>query len=75
VASSYGLSLLLYENAEENTEDIVRLSHGCLLVLIETRDDPALFNVPEFVLRLQRITNISSIMREVHSRKNTILLL
>eukprot|EP00026_Physarum_polycephalum_P003151 Phypoly_transcript_03160.p1 GENE.Phypoly_transcript_03160~~Phypoly_transcript_03160.p1 ORF type:complete len:475 (-),score=55.20 Phypoly_transcript_03160:75-1499(-) len=57
VASSYGLSLLLYENVEDNTTgDIVRLSHGCLLVLIETRDDPALFNVPDFVLRLQHIS-------------------
>ena len=57
VASSYGLSLLLHEDVVENAGDIVRLSHGCLLVLIETSSDPVLFNVPDFVQRLQRILN------------------
>lgn len=56
VASSYGLSLLLHDEVEDGAGgDIVKLSHGCLLVLIETRSDPSLFNVPDFVQRLQRI--------------------
>lgn len=56
VASSYGISLLLHDDEEDGAGgDIVKLSHGCLLVLIETRNDPSLFNVPDFVQRLQRI--------------------
>ncbi len=56
IASSYGISLLLHEDVEGYAADeIVRLSHGCLLVLIETRNDPAQFNVQGFVQRLQHI--------------------
>jgi hypothetical protein len=66
VASSYGISLLLHEEVEENAGDIVKLSHGCLLVLIETSNDPALFNVPEFVQRLQRIPNLTSFLFIIH---------
>jgi hypothetical protein len=52
VASSYGISLLLHEEEGAEMEDVVRLSHGCLLVLIETRNDPALFDVEGFVQRM-----------------------
>lgn len=58
IASSYGISLLLHDDPDDNVvgDDIVKLSHGCLLVLIETRNDPALFNVDGFVQRLQHVT-------------------
>jgi len=57
VASSYGLSLLLHDEEDgADGGDIVKLSHGCLLVLIETRNDPSLFNIPDFVQRLQHIS-------------------
>lgn len=43
-------------------DEVVKLSHGCLLVLIETRNNPALFNVDVFVQRLQRIIIIIHIL-------------